>query len=185
MGLLVGVNWVDAVLLLSLVVGVAVGYAQGVIRQMLGLLALYIGTILGAQYFSLLAQGIRMVLVGVPGRFVNALAFFFIVIAVTAIVNWLVFDAYRSTRINRFPILDHFGGGALGLLSTMVVVGFCLPVIVFATREPTPWAEQARLAVANGMQTSEMVRFFELFKPGLLSLIAPWMPGGLPSIFNL
>ena len=43
------VYWLDVVILFLLVLGLGIGYAQGLVRQAIGLAALYIGAILGAQ----------------------------------------------------------------------------------------------------------------------------------------
>lgn len=185
MGLLTGLNWLDALLFIAVLIGLGIGYAQGMLRQMIGLLALYIGAILGAQYYVVISALVRWAFPDAPSRFTNALGFFFILIAVTSIVNWLVMDTYRSTRLQLFPLLDHIGGSILGIITTVVMLSLLVPVLTFATVEPWPWAESVRFMVALGLDTSRLLPVFDLVKPGLMNAIGPWMPNGLPSIFNL
>ncbi|MBI4787274.1 MAG: CvpA family protein [Chloroflexi bacterium] len=185
MGFLGGFNWLDVLVLFALIIGLGVGYAQGMLRQMIGLAALYVGAILGAQYYTVIAGAIRFVFNNAPSRFVNALGFFAILLIVTSLINWLAFDAYRSTNLKLFPIIDHLGGSILGLITTVIVISLFLPIVTFGAAEPWPWAEQTRLLIVAGIQTSRLLPIFDLFKPGLLNALGPWLPGGLPSIFNL
>lgn len=178
-------NWLDVAILLVLLIGLGIGYFQGLLRQMIGLAAMYIGAILGAQYYTIVAGWIRLFFATPPVRFVNAFGFFLILLAVTALVSWLAYDAYRATRLRLFPVIDHLGGGVLGLITVVIMVILALPVITFASSEPWPWAEGTRYLIVSGLQTSRLLPVFDLFKPGLLNALGPWLPGGLPSIFNL
>jgi hypothetical protein len=42
-----------------------------------------------------------------------------------------------------------------------------------------------RTTLAGGLQSSLLVPIFDSLKEPLLKTIVPWLPGGLPSIFNL
>lgn len=185
MHLLAGFNWFDVILLVGLIAGLAVGYVQGMLRQLIGLAALYIGAILGAQYYSLISGLIHWPFPEAPPRFANAFGFIFILIAVTSIVSWLVFDTYQNTRLRPFPILDHLGGSLLGLITAVIIITIVIPVVTFSTLEPWPWAESTRYLISNGLVTSRLIPVFDLFKPVLLNALGPWMPNGLPTIFNL
>ncbi len=185
MGLMAGFNWLDILLLLLLFLAMFVGYAQGVMRQVINLAALYVAAILAAQYHLLLAAGIRSVLVDLPSRFVNGLAFFIIVIVVASIVGWLALDAYQSMRLNIFPAIDHLGGGVVALITTIVAITLVLPVLSFTSLEVWPTAEPARQFIHDGLTSSNMLQVFESLKPYMLGVLGPWLPGGLPSIFNI
>ncbi len=177
--------WLDIVILLLLIVGLAIGYAQGLVRQVIGLAALYIGAILGAQYYTVVAGWVHALFPGPSSRAVNAFGFFVILIAVVSLLNWLAFDAYHATKLNLFPLIDHMGGSILGLITTVIIISFCVPILTFATGEPWPWSEAARYNLITGLQSSRFLVVFQLFTPGLLGTLAPWLPNGLPSIFNL
>jgi uncharacterized membrane protein required for colicin V production len=180
-----GFNWLDALLLLLLFVSLLVGYTQGLMRQLIGLAALYVAAILGAQYHTLLGGGFRTFLTELPSRFINGLAFFTIVIFVTSLVTWLMLDAYQSIRLSLYPVLDHLGGSVASILTTVLAITLCLPVLSFAALEMWPSMEPARLFVNDGLNASRMLQVFESLKPLLLSVLSPWLPGGLPSIFNI
>jgi hypothetical protein len=60
-----------------------------------------------------------------------------------------------------------------------------MPVISFATGEPWPWSEATRQFVVSGIQSSHVLPLFDQLKPLLLSALRPWLPAGLPALFNL
>ena len=186
MDLLRGLNWLDLLLLVFMIISFGVGYAQGMLRQVVGLAVLYVAAILSTQYYVPLSDFMRRLFSQTsPSKFVNAFAFFVILIFVTSLLNWLALDAYRSTKLRLFPALDHLGGSLLGLVTIGIIVTLALPAVAFATGEPWPWSETARGVIVNGLQTSRLVPLFELLKPMLLDGLRPWLPAGLPSIFNL
>jgi uncharacterized membrane protein required for colicin V production len=185
MSLLGGFNWLDILILISLVIGLGVGYVQGLLRQTLGLAALYVGAILGAQYYTVVSGFIHYTFPDVPIRFVNAIGFFVILMLVASVMNWLAFDAYRVTKLKLFPLLDHFVGSLVGLITTMIVVSIFFPILTFTTGEGWPLAESIRYLIVDGLQTSRLLFVFTILEPGLLNALGPWLPGGLPSLFNL
>ncbi|MDE3091233.1 MAG: CvpA family protein, partial [Chloroflexota bacterium] len=180
-------NWLDFLIFFLIIAGMAIGYAQGLLRQVIGLAALYIGAVLGAQYFSVIGDWIRMFSFqsASSSRFLNAFSFFVILILVSSIINWLAYDAYRSTKLRIFPLVDQLGGTVVGLATAMIALSLVLPVLAFATNEPWPWSESTRLFVIGGLQSSRLIVIFDEFKPLLLNALAPWLPAGLPALFSL
>lgn len=185
MSLFGGFNWLDLALLVLLFVGVGIGFSQGLLRQILGLAALYIGAILGAQYYTVIAGWFHFLFPDPPVRFVNALGFLIILLAVTSLINWLAYDAYKSTHLRIFPIIDRLSGSLLGLLTAAILISLLFPVVAFASGEQWPWAEGTRLLINYALETSRLIPLFDQFKPELLNALGPWLPGGLPSLFNL
>ena len=114
MSTIAGFSWFDLILMAVLVMGLMVGYGQGLVRQVLGLGVLYIGTILGAQYFSVVAGLIQYVFGNASVNLVNAIGFFLVLLIVSAMISWLVFDAYHVRQLKHFPRLDHIGGRHFG-----------------------------------------------------------------------
>ncbi len=185
MSLLASWNGLDLILLAALVAGLGIGYFQGLLRQLVGLAALYIGVILGAQYFLIVSNWIEFAFPQAPIRFVNALGFLAILLSVTSLLNWLIYDAYHSTRLRFFPLLDHLGGSLLGVVTAAIIIIILMPIVTFAAGEPWPWAESVRQGLITGLGTSQFLPMIEMAKPSMLNALSPWLPGGLPSLFNL
>lgn len=181
-----GYNWLDFVLIMLLLIGMATGYAQGMLRQVIGLAALYVGAVVATQYFQVVSRTATGVLRTTPDQLTNAVAFFVILLVVVAVINFLAFDAYRVTRLHIFPLLDHMGGMVIGLVSMWIIISLVVNVLMFATGASS-WAdiENARLVLRNGLVTSVMVPVSGSTLPLIISSIRPWLPGGMPAIFDL
>ncbi len=180
-----GFNWFDILIYILLGFGLTLGYTQGLLRQIIGLAALYIATIIATQYFIPFAAFLRSSFFLADSRLLSSVAFFVILLGVTAIINFLAADAYRLTKLRMFPLIDHLGGSVLGLVTIVITMTLILPIVIFVTSESLPYVDPIRSGITQGMQTSRLMPFFQVIKPIVLNAITPWIPGGLPSIFSL
>lgn len=180
------INWLDYVLILLMIAGVMIGYKQGLLRQVLNLGSMYLAAILAAQYFHMLANFFRANLVTTPGALLNATAFFAIMLAVTGLLNFLTYDAYKNTKLTLFPVLDRFGGMLLGLIAAWILISLAVNALSLATATQY-WstAEAFRQMLKSGIVQSTISTATAATLPGILGAIAPWLPAGLPSIFNI
>jgi hypothetical protein len=55
----------------------------------------------------------------------------------------------------------------------------------FVSVEPYPYFDGFRIAVVQGLQGSQLIPLIMYYRPTVMSTITPWIPGGLPSIFEL
>ncbi len=183
---LAGLNWIDLTILLIAVFSLVIGSVQGMLRQIVWLAALYIATILGAQYHSLVGGWIRaLTFQAHPSRIVNVVAFLIIVVVISFLLSWLASDAYPTEKLKFFPLVNQIGGSILALATMVVMISVLLWVVAFSVGETWPGNESLRFTLVGGLQSSLLVPLFESFKEPLLKTIIPWLPAGLPSIFNL
>ena len=197
-----GLNWIDLAILLLAIFSLVIGFVQGMLRQVIGLAALYIATILGAQYHSMVGGWIRALTFQThPSRIVNAVAFLIIVVGISFLLSWLANDAYHSTKdrgvrrtkdtesvptaLKIFVLLDPIGGSIMALATMIIATSLVLSILLFSVGEPWPENESLRFTLSGGLNSSLLVPIFESFKDTLLKAIIPWLPAGLPSIFNL
>lgn len=183
---MLGFNWFDITLIALLIVGMAVGYSQGLVRQFIGLAAIYIGLVLGTQFFNVLARWLESIFFTTPSTMINALAFFIILLGSIVIINLLAMDAYKSTRLRLVPALDHAGGMAVGLVSMWLLLTIVINVLIFATGAQA-WlkGETLRLFLKAGLDGSQIVGLTSESLPMILASIRPWLPAGMPAIFKL
>jgi uncharacterized membrane protein required for colicin V production len=179
-------DWLDYVLLIVLLTGLTVGYVQGLLRQVINLAAMYLGAILAAQYSHLLGNILKAQLVTTPGTLLSAAAFFIVLFGVTALLNFLTFDAYRHTRLALFPLLDRAGGMLLGLIASWILVTLAISILNASTSTQY-WlsAEHIRQVLREGIRGSQIAAVTESTLPTILAAIAPWLPSGLPAIFHI
>ncbi len=181
-----GFSWTDLVLVLLAFGGLALGYVQGLLRQVIGLAVLYIAVILGAQYYPYIGAFLRTIMFHAPSsRLFNVVSFAIIVGVVSTLLNWLATDAYRSTKLKLLPVVDQVGGSLLGLVTMTVGATIGLAVITFLVGEAWPNNDHIRLFIDLDLKMSRLVPVFESFKEPFLDAVKLWLPGSLPSIFNL
>lgn len=177
-------NWLDIVIFLILILSLGIGFMQGILRQVIGLAAFYIAITLGAQYHYALSDFIRRLLFQRTSPLLNSIAFFVIIVVVWLLISWLAFDAYRSTKIRFAPLLDQLGGSIISVATTIAALALILPVVKLMVSEPWPGAESAHQVFSMALNTSALVKQLVLLKGQLINAIAPWMPYGIPAIFD-
>ena len=182
---MLGINWLDFILVLLLALGLGIGYVQGLLRQVVSLAALYLGAVLATQYYHVLANVFKGMLVTTPGTLLDMGAFFIIMFGVMGILNFLALDAYRM-KLRLLPALDYLGGMVLGLIWMWVIITLALNILTFATAGQS-WqaADGARQTLHDGIAGSQIAAATNSTVPTLIAAIKPWLPAGLPSIFHL
>ncbi len=177
-------NVLDFILLVFFLVALGVGFAQGILRQVIGMAALYIALVLGAQYYSPFSNWLQHILFLPKTSLLSAISFFIIVVMVWIIITGLAFDAYRSTKINLFPLIDQLGGALLAVITLAVSLAFILPVIKLMVSEPWLSIENIRQMLNTALTGSRLVPELIGFRSLLINSITPWLPYGIPSIFT-
>lgn len=175
-------NWLDLTIFFIMLAALAVGFAQGILRQVINLAAFYIAIILGAQYYYPASQFLRGIMFVRTNPLLESIVFLVIVIAVWMLLTWLAFDAYRQTKIHFAPLLDQLGGSVIALATLVAALALIAPVVSFMISEPWTGAENAYQIFASAMRTSVLVKQLLVLKGQLIAAITPWMPYGIPSI---
>lgn len=180
----VALNSADLALAVVLGLGLVVGLAQGLIRQALALVALYVALVLAAQYHPYLGRSLEGWVAGGPGvRNVVALAVLFVAFAV--ILNWLTRYIYcRQTSLAALVWGDRFGGAALGLIWAWTLGGLALTIANVAVSFSWQGWEADRLALSNALSHSSLAPLVNSYLPFLFASLRPWLPQGLPAVFT-
>ncbi len=178
-----GLNWFDLALFLALLTGLAVGYYQGMLRQVINLAAFYLGAIVASQYYFALANALKGTMSTTPGLALNAAAFLIIMMVVVIILNILAIDATRM-MVQLPALIDHLGGMVLGLAATWIFVTIIVSVMLVITQGDWAEAEGARQVFYTGVRESQIAYATQSTLPALLNAISPWLPGGIPNIFK-
>ncbi len=176
----------DLVLIFMLLLGMAVGYAQGLMRQLIGFLAVYVALVVATQFFVPLTQLFAKVTLNPPNTLSNALSFFAILLIVMFVLNVLAQDAYRQLKFRVFPLLDHLLGMLLGVASMWVLLTVIVNVLTFAINTQD-WgsAEAYRNVLNDGITNSRIAEMTASTLPMIVATIRPWLPGGMPALFEL
>lgn len=182
-----GFNWLDTAIIILLLTGMVIGFRQGLIRQLIGFAALYAALVLATEFFRGVSQVAGDALNTAPNTLTNAAAFFLVLFVAMGIINFFGQDAYKSTKIHLVPFLDQITGLVLGVVSMWIILSIAMNVIMFAVNTQA-WpgtAEIARNILKDGIEESRISPIASSTLPMIVSTIRPWLPGGLPAIFDL
>ncbi len=178
-------NWFDLVLVVIVLVGVIVGYVQGLLRQLTGLLALYIGLVMASYFHGVVERWIDFFAPKMADVAQESLAFMAILAVVYAILHWLGRQAFPETRLAALGVLDQLGGMVIGFLMVGVQIAVGILILRFVSGVSWIRGDTVRLAFAQAIQTSPLVPAFQTYLAFVARTILPWLPAGLPTFFYL
>jgi uncharacterized membrane protein required for colicin V production len=177
------VNWFDVLLVLVLVGSIAMGFHQGLLRQAFLLLAIYIGTVLSAQYYGHLASLFLQIFPAASTDIADMIAFIVLLVAFTMVVSWLIFAGFKETKLPNVAMVDNVGGSLLGGVFGLFAIAMTLMIGQYALQVPWPEGSSVRFALSNGLNGSVLSGMFGLPVPVFQSVLNPWMPSNVPFVF--
>jgi uncharacterized membrane protein required for colicin V production len=122
----------DLVIFLALLAMFIVGYAQGVMRRLLGIAAIAFSLILGAQLRQPLGQYLSHEWTSIAPEYSYMVAFGAVFVAAAISLSIGIQITYRPAPLfHRYPVLDEIVGGLLG-----VVEGFLILVAILLIMDP-------------------------------------------------
>ena len=118
-------NWLDITLMAILIITFNLGIVKGLIRQIIGIVAVIIGLILAVFNYPYVSQFYMRL---ISNQTVSNLLGFFTVFIAVLCLGWLI--AYLLSKLAKGPLkfLNHVLGGVLGFLKGILISG----VVVFA-----------------------------------------------------
>jgi len=185
------IPWLDIFLILIFVGLVALGFWQGLLREIWLLLALYLSAVLASLYGDYLASLVGAQVQGVgpggSGGAVSSALGFFVVFALGVVIIFAILASLFSSLRLRASLLwlDKVGGITLGLVTSFVLTSFVAYVLYAILGGPGPYQEYAFFAVLRNQRlTSPLLKAFLVSRPVIMATIQPWLPGGLPAFLR-
>jgi uncharacterized membrane protein required for colicin V production len=122
----------DLIIFLALLAMFIVGYAQGVVRRLLGIAAITFSLILGAQLREPFGQYLASTWTGIADEYSYMVAFGAIFLAAAVTLSIGIQITYRPAPLfTKYPVLDEIVGGILGVLE-----GFLILVAILLITDP-------------------------------------------------
>lgn len=113
----------DLVIFLALLAMFIVGYAQGVMRRLLGIAAIIFALILGAQLRQPLGQYLANQWTTIAPDYSYMVAFGAVFVAAAVALSIGIQLTYRPAPLfNKYPVLDEILGGLLGVLEGLLIL---------------------------------------------------------------
>ncbi len=122
-------NWLDIVLFIVIGVTLLFGIIKGLVRQIIGILAVIAGLILALVYYPYIAFLFgRMISSQVLSHFLGFVSIFLAVLCLGGIISWLVSKMIKGP----LKFMNHFLGGGLGLIKGILICGvFVFALLIF------------------------------------------------------
>ena len=113
----------DLVIFLALLAMFIVGYAQGVIRRLLGIAAIVVALIVGAQLRQPLGSYLANQWTTIAPEYSYMVGFGAVFVAAAITLSIGIQITYRPAPLfNRYPVLDEIVGGLLGVLEGFIIL---------------------------------------------------------------
>ncbi|HEV2005438.1 MAG TPA: CvpA family protein [Candidatus Limnocylindrales bacterium] len=138
----------DLVVFLALLAMFIVGYAQGIMRRLLGILAMLFSLGIAAQLRAPLGNYLAQQWTLSRPEYSWMVAFGVIFLGAAIALSLGIQFSYRPAPIiNRYPVLDEILGGVLGVLESLIILAAILIIIdpYFSSFPTHPGAEFAPL----------------------------------------
>lgn len=122
-------NWLDIVLFIVIGVTLVFGIIKGLVRQIIGILAVIVGLILALVYYPYIAYLFgRVISSQVLSHFLGFVSIFLAVLCLGGIISWLVSKMIKGP----LKFMNHFLGGGLGLIKGILICGvFVFALLIF------------------------------------------------------
>lgn len=172
-------NPFDILIIFGVLLGVGLGFIQGLVRMLLSLAVLYVSAVLGLTFHRSLSNWIIYIF-GLPESLSLGLAFLLIVIVVSTVINFVLRRTYKDTELPGIRQIDQLGGLIIGFFIACVWIGLAILVLAFflqASDVQNTGLQQNLLAY---FRRSALVPIFYDFLGIALATLNPWMPKGLP-----
>ena len=118
-----GIQPFDLVILLALLAMFVVGYAQGVIRRLLGIAAILFAIVLGSYLRQPLGAYLANEWTSIDHTYSFMVAFGAVFVATAVTLSIGIQIAYRPAPLfQRYPVLDEILGGLLGVFEGFIIL---------------------------------------------------------------
>ncbi len=122
-------NWLDIVLFIVIGVTLVFGIIKGLVRQIIGILAVIVGLILALVYYPYIAYLFgRVISSQVLSHFLGFILIFLAILCLGGIISWLVSKMIKGP----LKFMNHLLGGGLGLIKGILICGvFVFALLIF------------------------------------------------------
>lgn len=187
MALMEAIPWMEIFLGLLFLGLVALGFWQGLLRELWFFISFYLGAVLASLYGDsvglYLGQAIQPTagLEAGAGTVASAWGFVIVLVLTTAIFSAVLYALLGQLRLGASLLaLDKIGGIVLGLLTAFLItslVAFILYAILSGPPVPGEWLF---VTVIRKQRDWPLISLFRSTRPVITAMIMPWLPGGGP-----
>jgi uncharacterized membrane protein required for colicin V production len=178
-------SWIDILLMLILMGGLAAGYVQGLWRQAMSLGAIIAAIILATYLQVFLTAWFGFISPGTPFVIRGSAAFLILVSLITIVLDLVARRVFPETRLPVLGIFDRLGGIVIGFFTICVQVSVAVLVFKFLARLSWPIGDSIRLVLVNGIESSVLLPAFYGMLAAFVRIVGLLLPEGAPRFLDL
>jgi uncharacterized membrane protein required for colicin V production len=178
---MITISWLDIVMVLVLLGSMAFGLRQGMLRQLILLLSIYLGTVVAANYYPQVGDFlVSTIATSASVEMAGIVAFVALLIVCTFVLIAAFWSAYRQTKLPSSYMLDEVGGTVLGALVGIVLVNLLLAVAWQVLETPWPDGIGFTAFLQSGLVESSLKGAFSVPMPLIQASLRPLIPADVP-----
>ena len=140
MELITKINWVDVLVAILMLRISYVAFRDGLSHEIFSFLGNVLVMVLSMHYYTALGSFISRNMMNMSIELANFLSFFIIVIALGFLVRLLRVSADKIVKVQWHPIVERFGGLAVGIMKAYVVTGIVLMTLSLMPLSYLAWS---------------------------------------------
>ncbi len=160
-----GFNWFDAVVVLGMLWWTFAGFASGFIREVIGLIGLFLGLILAGRYYGAVS-GILVPTLEVD--IARIASFAIIAFFVTLVAHWIGSLLHKVVSMLFLGWADHLLGGMFGAFKGMLIFAILIAIL---TKLPFMGLEAAVRESAVAKQFPDLLPVIAALLPDLFEVL--------------
>ena len=140
MELITKINWVDVLVAILILRISYVAFRDGLSHEIFPFIGSILIMVLAMQYYTVLGSSISRNMMNMPIELANFLSFLILVIALGFLVRLLRVALDKIVKVQWHPIMEKFGGLAVGIVKAYVVTGIVLMTISLMPLSYLQWS---------------------------------------------
>lgn len=164
------------------------GFAQGVVRRLLGIASIAFSFLLAAQLRGTLGSFFASNWTQFPAEYSHMIAFA-ILFGVSTVIFALVIQSYykRAPIFAKYPVLDELLGGLLGVVEALLLIGCGIAILDSFFRLPIAIGGNEVVQIRDLYNTVNASATAEVFRstliPAFVTIFGPLVPSDIQALF--
>jgi len=164
------------------------GFAQGVVRRLLGIAGVIFSFLLAANLRDALGSFLASNWTQFPREYSYMLAFGFLFVVFEVIFTIVIQSTYKPAPIlAKYPVVDEVLGGLLGIVQALMIVGAGIVILDSFFRLPIGIGEQQIQLLKNLYEavneSNVVVVFRETLLPLFVAIVGPLLPSDIQALY--
>ena len=164
------------------------GYAQGLVRRLIGIVAVLFSFLLAANLRDALGSWLASNWTQFPREYSYMVAFLFLFIVFMVIGTIVIQMTYKpAPLITKAPVLDEVLGGVLGIVQALLIIGCVIAIFDSYFRLPVAIGAntvQVFKQIWDIINASAVVGIFrDTLIPLLVAAVGPLLPSDIQALF--